>query len=353
MSVRSRLRDLPSVRDLNPIVVGLVAIILGGALVAGVFAVATLGWFEDRYRLSAVFESTGGMKSGAAVRVAGVNVGTVDGVHPDFERGQVVVTFEVDSGIDLGVETRAEIAATTLLGGYYLRLTGPVQEPYLNDLPTDDARRRIPLERTVAPLSLVKTLSDTTSAVQAIDIESVNRVLEQVAGATHRNADVIPTLIDSIATVGAALASREDTLRALAEQAGTVTSSLAARDDELVRLVDAAAVLLDTLAERRDELAVTLGAGSDAVAELTDTITAHRAAIDKILADVHVFLDGVERNVSLVNESLAYAGPLLTLLGATRNPTGGFDVAVEGFVVNMEQFRNLLDVLFPSPVGPS
>ena len=84
--------------------------------------------------------------------------------------------------MDLGPATRAEIASATLLGGYYLRLTGPVEEPYLEALPGADPRRRIPLERTTAPLSLVGTLSDTTRQVQALDIDAINDVLAQLAG---------------------------------------------------------------------------------------------------------------------------------------------------------------------------
>src|SRR3546814_20214300 len=64
----------------------------------------------------------------------------------------------------------AEIGAATLLGGYYLGLTGPVEEPFLHELP--EAERRIPLERTNTPVSLIGALGDTTSQIQAIDIDS-------------------------------------------------------------------------------------------------------------------------------------------------------------------------------------
>src|SRR3546814_16539737 len=91
--------------------------------------------------MSAVFSDTGVLKKGDDVRVAGVPVGEVTGVHADFEAGQVIVNVEVDEGIDLGPQTRAAIGAATLLGGYYLRLSGPVAEPFLHELPA--AERRI------------------------------------------------------------------------------------------------------------------------------------------------------------------------------------------------------------------
>jgi phospholipid/cholesterol/gamma-HCH transport system substrate-binding protein len=287
------------------------------------------------------------MKKGNDVRVAGVPVGEVTGIHPDFQTGQVIITFEVDDGTDLGPQTRAEIAAATLLGGYYLRLSGPVEKPYLESLPTDDARRRIPLERTNAPVSLIGALSDTTTQIQTIDIDAVNAVLRDLAGATDRNADVVPTLIDNLTTVGAAISSREDELRDLVGNASDLSDVLADRDQEILTLVDAASVLLERLQERRDELATILGSGSQAVVTLTETITQHRADIDALLADAQVLLDGIERNTSTINTSLGWAGPIFGLLDATLADEGGFNVGVEGFIGTTDQLKALLGILIP------
>lgn len=341
-----RLR-IPSWRDVNQLTLGLATIVVLGCLLTAAFSVGALDLFSDRYELSAVFPDAGGMKKGNDVRVAGVPVGEVTGIHPDFQTGQVIIAFEVDKGTDLGPETRADIAAATLLGGYYLRLSGPVEEPFLEDLPSDDARRRIPLERTSAPVSLIGALSDTTTQIQTIDIDAVNAVLRQLAGATDRNADVVPTLIDSLSTVGAAIASREDELRDLVGNASALSEVLAQRDEEILALVDAASVLLDRLQERRDELATVLGSGSEAVVTLTDTIKQHRADIDGLLADAHVLLEGIERNTGTINTSLAWAGPLFTLLGSTLAEQGGFNVGVEGFIGTTDHLKALISILVP------
>jgi phospholipid/cholesterol/gamma-HCH transport system substrate-binding protein len=343
--LRDRLRDLPSFRDVNQAVLGVVAIVAVALVVIGAFAFGTIDLTTDRYSMSAVFSSTGGIKTGADVRVAGVSVGEVTGTKADFERGQVVLQFEVDRGIDLGPETTAEIASATLLGGYYLRLDGPVEEPYLADLPSDE--RRIPLDRTMAPISLIGVLSDTTEQVNVLDIEAVNTLLGQLAGATDRNKEVVPELVRHLNTVGAALVDREAQLRDLVANGERIATTLGQRDAELVQLVDAAGILLDTLSQRRDELATVLGSGSDAVVLLAETIEGHRASIDAILADAHILLDGVDRQIGNVNTGLAYAGPIFELLGKVPGPNGGFDVAVEGFVATTDQLRGLLSILFP------
>src|SRR3546814_14357483 len=65
-----------------------------------------------------------------------------------------------------------------------------------------------------------------------------------------------------------------------------------------------------------------LGAGSEAVVTLTDTISEHRADIDALLTDAHVLLDGIERNTGIINTSLAWAGPLFGLLGNVMSELG-------------------------------
>lgn len=346
---RFRRLHVPSFRDMNQITIGLIGIIAVAALVTGVFAYGTIGTGGGRYQLSAVFTDTGGIEAGADVRVAGVSVGTVTGVEADFEAGQVILTFDVDDGVDLGPDTRAEIAAATLLGGYYLRLHGEIAEPFLESLPEDDERRRIGLDHTRNPLSLVGTLSDTTDLLEAIDIEDINAVMRELADATHRNIDLVPELLADLTRIGDAVTAREQQIRALIGNGETITAALASRDEQLVALIDSATTLLDTITARRDELAATLGAGSSAVLQLTELITTHRAAIDSLLADAHIFLDRVGANIGTINDGLGDAGTLIALLAATRNPEGGFDTTVEGLVISNDQadevFEELDDLL--------
>jgi phospholipid/cholesterol/gamma-HCH transport system substrate-binding protein len=342
---RIRRFHVPSFRDLDQLVIGMIGIIAVAAVVTGVFAYGTVGGRGGSYQLSAVFTDTGGIESGADVRVAGVSVGTVTGVEADFDTGQVILTFDVDDGVALGPETRAEIAAATLLGGYYLRLYGEVTEPHLESLPDDDPRRRIGLEHTRNPLSLVGTLSDTTDLLEGIHIEDINAVMAELADATHRNIDLVPELLADLTRIGDAVTAREQQIRDLIGNGETITAALASRDEQLVALIDSATALLDTITARRDELATTLGAGSSAVAQLTALITTHRASIDALLSDAHVFLDRVGTNIETINDGLGDAGALIALLAATRNPSGGFDTTVEGVIVNNDQATALFEEL--------
>jgi phospholipid/cholesterol/gamma-HCH transport system substrate-binding protein len=340
-----RLPQLKSFRDRDQVLVGIVGLALIGLLVGGSILLGTSGIFDDRYQLSAVFDRTGGLDTGADVRVAGVAVGSVTSVDADHERGQVVVAFEVDRGVRLGPDTTAEIAAATLLGGYYLRLDGPVAEPYLEDLPDDDERRRIPLDRTQGPTSLNRVLADTTDTVSAIDFDAANEVLGQLAGAAERNVDVLPQLIDDFTVISTAIAARGAELRRLTDNAGRLTATLAARDTELAALVEGSGRLLEQLAARRDELSTLLSDGSAAVGELSGVLVEQRDAIDAAITNVDVITSRLAGTLPDLNQVLTQARLLFPLLSGTLDPAGGFSIRGEGIIVHPGQVANIVDVV--------
>ena len=336
---------IKSFRDRNPVTLGIVGLLLVVAVTAAAFALGTSGLFEDRYQLTAVFARTGGMEPNADVRVAGVPVGTVTRIDPDFERGQVVVTFEVDQGVDLGPETTAEIAAATLLGGYYLRLDGPATEPHLADLDGDDNRRQIPLARTRGPTSLNRVLDETTGVVSAIDFDAANRLLEQVAGAANRNVEVLPELIDNFTTIATAIAARDTELRRLASSSEQLITTLASRDQELAVLIETSDRLLDELVRRRDELSSVLEDGTAAAGEMAALLGHHRDAIDRLIADAGTITTELSDALPAVNRTLTQAQTLFPLLVGTLDPAGGFSVRGEGLLVHPGQVENIIDVV--------
>lgn len=340
-----RLPQVKSFRDRDQVLMGVVGLALVALLVGGSILVGTSGIFDDRYELSAVFDRAGGLDNGADVRVAGVSVGSVTGVEADHERGQVVVAFEVDRGVRLGPDTTAEIAAATLLGGYYVRLDGPVAEPYLEDVPAEDERRRIPIGRTQGPTSLNRVLSDTTDTVSAIDFEAANQVLRQLAGAADRNVDVLPRLIDDFTVISTAIAARDAELRRLTASADQLTATLASRDHELAALVEGSGRLLDQLVIRRNELSTLLEDGTGAIDAVTDLLVQHRDAIDAAIENVDTITGQLVGTLPDLNRVLTQSRTLFPLLAGTLDPDGGFSVRGEGLVVHPGQVDNILDVV--------
>lgn len=337
--------SLPSVRDLDKVKVGLVSLAVIAAMVAAAFSIGTLGIFQDRYQMSGVFTDTGGLRTGAKVKLAGVDVGTVTAVDPDFESGQVVITWEVDRGIDLGPATRAEVAVETLLGGHHLRLSGPVVEPYMADL--DRSERRIPIERTRVPFTVIGAVGETTRSIEALDVEALNQIVLELAGISDANADALEPLLVNLQAVLAAIDDREVELDRLLGNAQQVSATLAAKDQQLVALIDAASVVLDQLDQRRGELAALLGSSDRAVTTLADLIAANRGHLESIVADLHLTLEAVDRQMPALTTSLTWLGPTFTGLATVGAGNDWFDIVVTGFgPLSADLIATLL-----SPVG--
>ena len=313
-----RLPRVSSFRDLNPYLVGIVSTLTIGALVGFAFMVGILRLFEETYTITAVFPDAASMKGGDEVRVAGIKAGRVSDLEVDRDNGRVIVSMEIDSSVDLGPETSAEIALATLLGSRYVRLSGPVREPFLADLP--DAERVIPLERTKSPFDIFELTRIGTRSVQETDTDKLNQFINDLADVTEGKRETISTLIRGIDTVSTAITDREEQLSQLLDRADRLTATLAEKDETLVALIDQSRKILQVLSTRRADFAEALGHGSDAVNELARLLDENRDSLQAAIDSLEPTLEVVDRHQAELNRALAVIGPgLLTQAQASTH----------------------------------
>lgn len=312
--------------DASPTMLAGLAVSVLGVAVIGAFAVAELGLLEDRYAVTAVFDDSGGLEAGANVRMAGIDVGTVTAVQPDFTRGQVVVAFGVDRGVDLGPQTRAEIAPNTVLGGFHVRLSGPVEPPLLATVPRSD--RRIPLARTASSYTVVDALETTTDTVGALDLDTANAVIDQMGRIIEDTHPDFNQLVERTTDLAAIVNARRDELSDLLDQGARLTATLRSRDEEVLALADVATRVVDRLVARRDEIRRLLRDGSHTVDQVADLLADTRAEVQAIIDDLDATLALTERRTDELDRSLTLlpstlrelaeagdGGDWLTLLG--------------------------------------
>lgn len=344
-----RFPSLPSVRELNPILVGLVTVAALTALVGGAMAIGTFGLLKHQYTMSGVFSDSAGLHKGADVRLAGVQVGQVTGVEPDFQSGQVIVTWKVNDNVHLGPNTRADIGTATLLGGDVIKLSNTTGGPDRKDLP--EPQRRIPIERTSVPYTVTAALGDFTNDLKQIDVPSVDKLLKQISADVQSTAPHLPDLLANFDKLARAVTSRQQQLRSLVRNSQTLTSAVASRDQELVQLIDRADAMLKVLNGQRDNLVKALGSSSDIVNRLNDLITTKRAQIDSIMADMHSTLDVADRQMGNIHAGLTYAQPVFDRLVAATGPNS-FRFQITGIGgASMYQFNQVLSQLVNTPLG--
>jgi len=265
-----------------------------------------------------VFADTGGLKPGHDVRLAGVKVGRVTSVEPDFDQGHVIITWHVDAGIDLGAQTHADVQTTTLLGGRYLRLSGPVTEPTMAELP--EARRRIPLERTSVPFTVPDAIEGAQNIVGRLDRRSIDRLLEEISKIESPDAAKLRRMLVNVQELARTLNDSWPEVRRLIDHSRRLTGTLAAKDAQLREIIDAGRVLLQALVRRRDELAATIGRGSRTVRTLSDVIERNQREINALLDDLHLLTTRLAPNMDALNTDFALIGPtLLQVAGVKGN----------------------------------
>ncbi len=309
---------MKSFRDRNPYAVGIVSVLIIGAITGAAFMVGLLHLLEDTYEMEATFTDAAGLRSGDDVKVAGVKVGRVTGIRADEERGLVNVEWVVNSGVDIKDGAGADVALETLLGSKFIRITDPAEgDALFEDLPREE--RVIEHEecdpdgtcapRTSTPVDVFDLTRDATERIEATDNDKLNLLINQLADITEGKRGTVTDLIAGIDTVSGAINEREAQLEALLDEADELAANLAAKDSTLVQLIDSSRTILDFLVQRRVELAAALGAGSDAVRSLSVLIDTNRAQLDAILDDLHPTLATVRSNLPDLNRALAVTGP--------------------------------------------
>jgi phospholipid/cholesterol/gamma-HCH transport system substrate-binding protein len=96
------------------------------ALLAGVFLVGSQeGLFHPTFQISAYFTSVAGVRSGSAVRMAGVDIGTVDKVEVSPSDTRVRIDMKLDSRMHgfIKKDSYAMIVPEGLVGNYYVDVT--------------------------------------------------------------------------------------------------------------------------------------------------------------------------------------------------------------------------------------
>ncbi|MEU4224196.1 MlaD family protein [Nonomuraea sp. NPDC026600] len=298
---------LKSFRDRNKIVVGLVSLAVLGAVLVATFLVGNLGLLEGGYYMSGTFVDSGGLRTGNDVRVAGVRVGKVTEVRPDYGQGNVVVTWKVDTDVRLGRATRADITLSNLLGGRYVKLSGPVAAPYVDQLP--EAQRRIPVTRTGVPTLINDAIKDATHLVQKLDTKAVDDLLTELGKIDTSKRGRITKLLKNIGDLSETISESEPQLQKLLDNGTKIMNVLERKDKQLARLIDAIEVMLHELRSRRNELRTLLGDGSDLVRSTTRLINEHEGTLVRVLDDTGAITTKLNSSKKEFNALLAWAGP--------------------------------------------
>lgn len=289
-----------SFRDRSPIRIAIVTLIVMSLMLVAAFLSKPA--LTHQFSITAEFSDAAGVSKGAPVRVAGVQVGQVKSVRADRNNGRVVVKLGINNGVQLGPNTHAEVALATLLGAKYVRLTGRVTRPFLA------AGAVIPNDRTVTPYDIFELTKVATRRIEETDNEKLNTLIKQLAAVTDGKAESFKQLVEGIAKLSTAIASRDTELDDLLTRADTISTTLAVKDQTLANLLDQSDGILKVLAARHDVLAQGVHDASSAFGQLAGVIHTHKTELDSILDILHPTIDILDKHQADLDRSLSWIG---------------------------------------------
>jgi phospholipid/cholesterol/gamma-HCH transport system substrate-binding protein len=190
---------------------------------------ATIGniGFGDKTTYKAVFSDATGLLPGNDVRVAGVDVGTVDAVELG-DRALAVVEFSLIDGREIPQSTIARLRYRNINGERYLALTEGV-----GSAQALEEGATLPLAQTRNALDLTVLFNGFRPLFQALDPESVNQAAFEIIQV---------------------LQGEGGTVESLTAQTASLTNTLADKDQVIGRVIDNMTAVLATVDDRSTEL---------------------------------------------------------------------------------------------------
>jgi phospholipid/cholesterol/gamma-HCH transport system substrate-binding protein len=195
------------------------------------------------------FTDTGQLSKGDKVRIAGVNVGTVDLLEIDGDH--VLIKFSTGSN-KIGTESRLAIRTDTILGKKVLDV-----EPRGSQVLRPNGI--LPLGQSTTPYQIYDAFFDVTKAAAGWDIDTVKKSLNVLSQTIDQTYPHLSAALDGVAKFSDTIGKRDDQITHLLAQANQVASVLGDRSEQVDRLFVNANTLLAAFNQRSRAISALLG----------------------------------------------------------------------------------------------
>jgi phospholipid/cholesterol/gamma-HCH transport system substrate-binding protein len=319
-----------------------------GIFVVG--ALAVLGYFilriedlrllrGDERRVEAIFDSVAGLDDKAAVRVAGVRVGRVDGIRLEGQRAHVTLLLEEPVELRQGAE--AAISNMGLLGDKYVEL-----RPGREAAPLLAAEEPLP---GITPLGWDQAMARLDSIGGSIQ-ETLDALDPKATGETFKR--LLTSMEATVESIRGVVASNEDQVASTIANMEQFSGTLAQEVPQLARQMEAMLALVeDVVAENRDSLreglsefsrtAAVLRSSIDNLNSISERLAAGQGSIGKLLNSEEAHdqlvstLDSVETGVKSLSDTL------------TRAQRIGLDLGIDTYYLDaFEDYRTSFNLTF-------
>ncbi|WP_301122541.1 MCE family protein [Mycolicibacterium fortuitum] len=233
----------------NRVRVGIMAVVLA-VLVVGVgqsFTSVPMLFAQPRY--FGEFTDSGALRAGDKVRIAGMDVGTVQELA--LATGHVVVQFTL-GGNSIGTQSRLSIRTDTILGKKVLEVE-PRGDQSLRPGAT------LPLSQTTTPYQIYDAFRDATRAAAGWDVGTIKQSLQVLAETVDQTAPHLSAALDGVQRFADTVSRRDDQIQHLLGQTSKVAGVLGIHGEQINRLLVNAQALLSAVNARGQAVEALLG----------------------------------------------------------------------------------------------
>ncbi len=172
------------------------------------------------------FTDTGQLNKGDNVRIAGVDVGQVQGIKIDGDH--IVMKFSTGSNT-IGTESRLAIKTDTILGKKVLEI-----EP--RGTQTLRPGGTLPLGQSTTPYQIYDAFFDVTKAAAGWNIDTVKQSLNVLSQTIDQTYPHLSAALDGVAKFSDTIGKRDEQITHLLAQANQIASILGDRSQQIDRL---------------------------------------------------------------------------------------------------------------------
>ncbi len=280
----------------NPVRIGIVALAVMLAL-AGAVLFLNRSIFTSSYTVDARFPQAAGLGKGAAVTVAGVNVGTVSAVTLDGNA--VMAKLSIDHGVTLPSHTSAAIEVETVLGVLDVALQ-PISgwsHPLRNGALITD---------TSVPVEFQNLQNTSGKLLEQSDVAAFNQLLTAVADVAKGKEAQVAQIISGLDRFTGVIDARSSQVSQLIDAADTLSATVAAHDHQLAAVVDNLSQVVQGLAGRSADLGSLIRNTDQLATQTASLIGQNQPQLQELLDHLHAVLQVVAAHQEDLAEAVAY-----------------------------------------------
>ncbi len=249
------------------------------------------------------FTDTGGLSKGDKVRIAGMDVGKVEGLSIDGDH--IVIKFSLGTN-SIGTESRLAIRTDTILGKKVLE----VEARGSRQLRPGDS---LPLGQSTTPYQIYDAFFDVTKAATGWNIDTVKQSLHVLSETVDRTYPHLSAALDGVAKFSDTIGKRDEQITHLLAQANQVATILGDRSQQFDRLLVNAKTLIAAFNERGQAIDALLG-NVAAFSEQVKGLINDNPNLNHVLEQLHQLSDVLVQRKDDLAKGLVEVGGFLPSL---------------------------------------